>query len=85
MEKACPSCYSCGMALEKPSDYALGNMNQSFCVYCTNELGELKPYNEILNATVEHLVRSQGIKKSAAMLMTREILSNQPAWKNKNL
>ena len=84
MEKTCPSCYSCGMPLEKASDHALGDINQKFCIYCTNEKGQLKPYEEILRNMANYLVHSQGVAMAAAEEIAKDVLAKQPAWINKH-
>ena len=82
MQKTCPSCHSCGMPLEKPSDFACEN--SKFCVHCVDEKGQLKPYEEILNGMAGYLAHSQGIDPSAAKMMAGEVLSKQPAWKDRS-
>ena len=84
MEKTCPSCYSCGMPLEKASDHALGDINQQFCVHCTNEQGQLKPYEDILSGMANYLVHSQGVAITAAKEIAKDVLANQPAWRDRH-
>lgn len=84
MTKTCPSCYSCGMPLEKPADHALGDIKQTFCAYCTDEQGNLKPYEDILKNTADFLVHSQGIDQSAALKMANDILTKQPEWQGRS-
>ena len=83
MTQPCPSCYSCGMPLEKLSDHALGDINQKFCSFCTDGQGNLKPYEEILKEMANFLVHSQGIDQSAALKIADDILIKQPEWKGK--
>lgn len=84
MEKTCPSCYSCGMPLEKASDHALGDINHQFCVHCTDEHGQLKPYEEILNGMANYLVHSQGVAMTAAKEIAKDVLAKQPAWRDRH-
>lgn len=81
MEKTCPTCYSCGMPLEKASDHALGDANNQYCIYCTDEQGQLKSYEDILNGTANYLVHSQGMSLEAAKGIANDMLSKLPAWK----
>ncbi len=80
MEKTCPSCYSCGMPLRKTEDYALGDANQKYCSHCTDALGNLKSYDEILKNTAEYLSYSQGLEMKAANELAHNLLSQQPKW-----
>ena len=53
-------------AFEKASDHALEDINHKFCVHCTDEQGQLKPYEEILSGIANYLVHSQGVAMTAA-------------------
>ena len=44
MAEKCISCGSCGMPMEKPEDFALGDVTQPYCAYCTDARGKLPPY-----------------------------------------
>ncbi len=81
MTNTCPSCYSCGMPLEKSADHALGDINQTFCAYCTDEQGKLKSFEDILNSMASYLVHSQGVDKTAALEIAKDVLAKQPAWR----
>lgn len=82
MEKKCKSCGSCGMPMEKNEDYALGDLNQEYCRYCTNKSGDLLPFEKILKMNADYYVESQGVTVDAALKMATDLLRNQPAWKN---
>src|SRR6266481_5417094 len=36
MAEKCISCGSCGMPMEKPEDFALGDVTQPYCAWCTD-------------------------------------------------
>lgn len=77
----CPSCYSCGMPLERPIDHALGDININYCIYCADSKGMLKPFEEVLKGMAHHLAHSQGMDEGAARKAAENVLLNQPAWK----
>lgn len=79
----CVSCNSCGFPMEKPEDFALSNVINIYCHHCTNEKGELLPYDVILNANAKFYMESQGISENAAMKMAKDLLATMPAWKNR--
>ena len=83
MTKTCPSCYSCGMPLEKAADHSLGNIHSPFCMYCTDEKGNVKPYEDIVKGLAHYLVHSQGIVQAAALEMAKETIAQQPHWKQR--
>ena len=80
----CKSCGSCGMPMEKPSDFALGNPQAAYCCYCTDKQGKLFPYDQILKANAGYYVESQGVSAEAATKMAAEMLASQPAWAGRN-
>jgi len=82
MEHACPSCYSCGMPFKNPSDHALGDVNQQFCAHCVDSKGDLLPYEEILKGTANYLVHSQGLAMQPALQIAKDLLREQPAWRD---
>jgi len=43
MADKCPSCGSCGMPLEKPEDFALGDVTRAYCRYCTDAREKEEP------------------------------------------
>ena len=48
MPEKCISCGSCGMPMEKPEDFALGDVTQPYCAWCTDARGKLLPYEQVL-------------------------------------
>lgn len=82
MNQKCKSCSSCGMPMENAEEFALGNTASEFCKYCTDKLGQLLPYEKILNSNAAYYKESQGLTEQAAMKMAQDLLKSQPAWKN---
>lgn len=82
MKPKCRSCSSCGMPMENPEDFALGDVNSVYCQYCTDDAGRLLPFEKILKANSEYFKESQGLTDQAALKMATDLLRNQPAWKN---
>ncbi len=83
MTITCVSCESCGMPLISPADCALGDTKQRYCIYCTNENGHLKSYDEVLHGMAAYLMHSQAIDHMAAEKMAHHVLSSMPAWQTK--
>jgi hypothetical protein len=82
MTTKCNACGSCGMPLEKAEDHALGDINNTYCCYCTDDKGKLLPYDTVLKSNIKYYTESQGLNKEAATQMAKEVLSEMPAWKN---
>lgn len=79
--ETCPSCYSCGMPLKNPSDFALGDIHQKYCSHCTDERGQLKPFQEVVKGMAGYLAHSQGLENGAAVQLAETLLAKQPAWR----
>ena len=72
MAEKCISCGSCGMPMEKPEDFALGDVTQPYCSYCTDARGKLLPYEQ-----------SQGVTAEAAKRLAQALLADMPAWRDR--
>jgi len=83
MADKCPACGSCGMPLEKPEHFALGDPKSLYCNSCTDKKGRLLPYEEILAMNAQYYVESQGITPEAAHRMAQALLESMPAWKGR--
>lgn len=84
MADKCPACGSCGMPMEKPEDFALGNPASVYCRYCTDERGALLPYEQVLALNAKMYVESQGIAPDAARRLAEAMLADMPAWKGRH-
>lgn len=79
----CPSCGSCGFPMRAPADFAGGKTDAAYCSTCGDERGQLKPYDDVLRANADYLVREQGLDPGAARGLARALLASMPAWKNR--
>lgn len=79
----CPACGSCGMPLEKPEDFALGDVTRPYCRYCTDASGELLPYEKVLETNASYYEESQGVKPDVAMRLAQAMLADMPAWRDR--
>jgi len=68
------NCQSCAMPL---ADAKPGDM---YCDYCTDEKGQLRPFEDILAGTTGYFEREQGMDKASAEAAAREHLLKMPAW-----
>jgi len=83
MADKCPACGSCGMPMERPEDFALGNPASLYCRYCTDAQGNLLPYEQVLATEIGFYVKSQGITPEAATRLAEALLADKPAWKSR--
>ena len=80
-ESHCVSCGSCGFPMQAPADFAGGNTDSAYCATCGDELGRLRPYDEVLQANATYYEREQGLHPEAARDLARALLASMPAWK----
>ncbi|HQX58243.1 MAG: hypothetical protein KBF63_13170 [Rhodoferax sp.] len=78
----CRSCGSCGFPMRDPSDFAGGNPDAIYCSTCGDATGQLRPFDEVLQANADYLVGQQGIDPQAARLMAHSLLVAMPAWQS---
>ena len=84
MAEKCPACGSCGMPMEKPEDFALGDVTRPYCRFCTDARGELLPYEQVLETNARFYVESQGVTPSAATAMAEAMLAGMPARRSRH-
>jgi hypothetical protein len=68
--------------MRAPGDFAGGKTDARYCSTCGDESGQLRPYDDVLRANADYLVRQQGLDPGAARGLARALLASMPAWKN---
>jgi uncharacterized glyoxalase superfamily protein PhnB len=69
------TCQSCGMPLQDAEP------GQMYCQYCTNDKGELKPYEQVFEGTVQgFFMAMQKMPRDKAEAAAKEHLAKMPAW-----
>lgn len=77
------TCIACGMPMNKKEDYAMGDESKDYCKYCMREDGSMQSYEEKLSGMTEFVVGTQGIDKTAANKVAKEMMAKLPAWNNR--
>jgi uncharacterized glyoxalase superfamily protein PhnB len=83
VSKAVKTCMSCGMPMSKFEDFGGGNLENLYCVYCSNRDGSLKSYKEVFEGMVNFTMASQKMDKKTAESAVKERMSAMPAWSGK--
>jgi len=69
------SCQSCGMPLEEAEP------GQMYCSFCTDEKGQLRPYESVFEGTVAgYFMAHRKMPRAEAEQAAREHLAKMPAW-----
>jgi hypothetical protein len=77
-------CQACGMPLTKKEDFAEGDENSNFCLYCVNAYGNVKSCEEIFEGGVQFFMNQLGADQQMAEKITRKNMNAQPYWQGKN-
>jgi len=80
ISRAVKACMSCGMPMTKLEDFGGGNLENLYCVYCSNPDGSLKSYKEVLEGMINFMMMSQGMDRKTAENAAKERMSRMPAW-----
>ncbi len=73
-------CQACGMPLEKKEDFAGGDENSQFCLYCVDEKGQVKSGEEIFEGGVQFFMSQLGGDRQLAEKVTRKNMKMLPYW-----
>ena len=74
-------CIACGMPMQNPEDFAMGDSEKDYCKYCARPDGTMQSYEEKLNSLSSFIVKTQGIDEKAANSAAKSMMAKLPAWK----
>lgn len=77
-------CESCGMPLGKKEDFAGGDENARFCLYCVNADGSVKSCEDIFEGGVQFFMSQIGDDRQMAEKITRKNMNQLPYWQLKD-
>jgi hypothetical protein len=76
-------CEACGMPLTEPKEFGQGWPDNPYCVYCTDDAGKLKTYEEVLIGYANYLMNEKGVTLEEGKKTAAEAMALLPAWKNR--
>lgn len=82
--KQIKKCIACDMPMEKPSDFAAGDITKNYCHYCAREDGSMKSYEEWLEGNIPWAMKEFNLTEQEARDQGIAFMKNMPAWKDKN-
>ena len=74
-------CIACGMPMQQPTDYAMGDTEKDYCKYCMRPDGTMQSYEEKLDSLTDFLIKTQGLDQYAAADTAKNMMARLPAWK----
>jgi hypothetical protein len=84
-------CIACSMPMEKPEDFACGDVSKDYCCYCANADGTMKSYEDTLEYSIAFAMegdnyKMMGFSKRPTADEARkhivEYMKTLPAWKD---
>jgi hypothetical protein len=76
------ACKSCGMPMETVEQHGGKNPLNPYCKYCTDEMGNLKSYEEVLSGMTDYMLTNLKLEFNTATQMAKEEMIKHPAWKS---
>jgi hypothetical protein len=77
-------CEACGMPMSKKEDFASGDEDSTFCLYCVNADGSVKTCEEIFEGGVQFFMGKLGVDRKMAEKATRKNMNMQSYWQGKD-
>jgi hypothetical protein len=77
-------CIACGMPMNKAEDFAMGDQNKDYCLYCCNPDGSMHSYEQKLEGMTAFIVKTQGLDEKTARSAAQSMMANLPAWKDQS-
>jgi hypothetical protein len=75
-------CRSCGLPMEIPEQHGGSDPLNPYCRYCTDEIGNLKSYDEVLRGMTNYMLTTMKLEYKSAQNMAKEEMTKHPAWKS---
>ena len=76
------NCIACGMPMDDPSEFAMGDTGKDYCVHCARPDGAMQSFEEKRTNLTDFIVRTQGIDRTAAFGVAETMMKKLPAWKD---
>ncbi|MCL2149426.1 MAG: zinc ribbon domain-containing protein [Dehalococcoidia bacterium] len=76
------TCIACGMPMKNGSDFAMGDENKNYCVYCARLDGTMQSFDEKKESLVNFIIKTQGLAHEAAESAALSMMKKLPAWES---
>jgi len=74
------NCIACGMPMKKAADFAMGDENKDYCVYCANPDGTMQSFDEKKVNMTDFIIKTQGLAREVAESAALSMMKKLPAW-----
>ncbi len=79
------TCIACGMPMEAPGDFALGDVRKDWCRFCARADGTMQSWEEKVVSMGRFLARTQGLERAAAEKLAAGKLAEMPAFRKRKV
>jgi len=83
MSSQVKTCESCGMPMKEADQHGAHDINNPYCVYCTDETGKLKTRQEVRQGMINFYLSQTKKTREEVEKLVDEQMRNLPAWKEK--
>lgn len=73
-------CIACGMPMNTPSEFVMGDTSKDYCVHCARQDGSMQSFEEKRLSLTDFIVRTQGFDRTAAQEVAEAMMKKLPAW-----
>lgn len=74
------SCIACGMPMEQADQFAMGDVEKDYCVFCARPDGTMQSLDEKKQSLAGFIIRTQGFDPVAAETTALAMMRKLPAW-----
>lgn len=75
-------CIACGMPMKTQTEFAMGDEEKDYCVYCARPDGTMQSYEEKLESMTGFIIKTQGLDEKVAQKVAKGSLAKLPAWRD---
>jgi len=68
--------------MQEKSDFAMGDENKDYCLYCANEDGSMHSFAEKKESLTGFIIKTQGLAREAAESAAVSMMKKLPAWQS---
>jgi len=70
--------------MDKPEDHGAGDVNNSYCKYCTDAQGQLLPRETVRQNMIQFFAKTMGKSEEEAAAEVEKVMARMPAWSEKD-
>jgi len=76
-------CESCGRPLASREEHGAQNLDNPYCIHCTDMKGKLLPFEKLYEDMVNSAMQTRWMNKEEAEKYALEEMGRWPAWKDR--